>query len=168
MPKVRYLQAHVTCDGQERSVDCYENQINNLGGKVGEIEQSVEELNHRCDRLESLTKALILGEPLDLLITFYTTFHQHFSFPNPTLIKPSFNELKEKFDFLHFYIANPIHTNSFASIKWSIRVNKMMGNILIGFCSNMNINSLDYIVNKYGELKRKDIHESKYKIVRKN
>ena len=44
----------------------------------------------------------------------------------------------------------------------------MMGNILIGFCSNININSLDYIVNKYGELKRKDIHESKYKIVRKN
>ena len=44
----------------------------------------------------------------------------------------------------------------------------MMGNILLGFCSNMNINSLDYIVNKYGELKRKDIRESKYKIVRKN
>ena len=43
-----------------------------------------------------------------------------------------------------------------------------MGNILIGFCSNVNINSLDYIVNKYGELKRKDIHENKYKIIRKN
>ena len=37
MPKVRYLQAHVTCDGLERSTDCYENQINNLGSKVGEI-----------------------------------------------------------------------------------------------------------------------------------
>ncbi len=44
----------------------------------------------------------------------------------------------------------------------------MMGNILIGFCSNMSINSLDYIVNKFGELKRKDMNESKYKIVRKN
>lgn len=44
----------------------------------------------------------------------------------------------------------------------------MVGNILIGFCSNMNIKSLDYIVNKYGELKRKDINESKYKIVRRN
>lgn len=43
-----------------------------------------------------------------------------------------------------------------------------MGNILLGFCSNMNINSLDYIVNKYGELKRKDISHNKYKIVRKN
>lgn len=32
----------------------------------------------------------------------------------------------------------------------------------------MSINSLDYIVNKYGELKRKDVHDSKYKIVRKN
>lgn len=44
----------------------------------------------------------------------------------------------------------------------------MVGNILLGFCSNMHIHSLDYIVNKYGELKRKDIHESKYKIIRKN
>lgn len=43
-------------------------------------------------------------------------------------------------------------------MKWTIKINKMMGNILLGFCSNMNINSLDYIVNKYGELKRKDIH----------
>jgi len=103
-----------------------------------------------------------------LLISYYTTFTTHFSFPNPTLIKPSFNEVKEKFDFLHFYIWNPIYTDSFASMKWTIKINKMMGNILLGFCSSMNINSLDYIVNKYGELKRKDIHESKYKIVRKN
>jgi hypothetical protein len=53
-------------------------------------------------------------------------------------------------------------------MKWSIKINKMMGNILLGFCSNMNIHSLDYIVNKYGELKRKDVHDTKYKIVRKN
>lgn len=44
----------------------------------------------------------------------------------------------------------------------------MMGNILLGFCSTMNISSLDYIVNKYGELKRKDTNECKYKIIRKN
>ncbi len=71
-------------------------------------------------------------------------------------------------DFLHFYILNPIYTDSFASIQWSIRINQMSGNILLGFCSNTNINSLDYIVNKYGELKRKDIRNSKYHIVRKN
>lgn len=110
----------------------------------------------------------MVGEGLELLIRYYTTFTSHFSFPEPTLIKPSFNEGKEKFDFLHFYIHNPIYTDSFASIEWALRVNRMTGNVLLGFCSNMNINSLDYIVNKYGELKRKDVTHSKYKIVRKN
>jgi hypothetical protein len=51
-------------------------------------------MNKQCDRISNLTKSLVIGEPLELLISFYTTFNQHFSFPNPTLIKPSFNELK--------------------------------------------------------------------------
>lgn len=92
----------------------------------------------------------MVGEPLDLVISYYTTFTTNFSFPHPTLIKPSFNEQKDKFDFLHFYVLSPIYTDSFASVKWAIRVNRMAGNILLGFCSNMSINSLDYIVNKYG------------------
>mgnify|MGYP000940022633 CR=1 FL=1 len=59
-----------------------------------DISQSIEELNHQCDRIQTLTKALVVGEPLELFISFYTTFNSHFSFPNPTLIKPSFNESK--------------------------------------------------------------------------
>ena len=90
MPKVTYLQSHII-GNTERSFECYENQIINIGSKVTDIELAVDEINLRCDRIENLTKCLILGEPLDLLISFYTTFHQHFSFPNPTLIKPSFN-----------------------------------------------------------------------------
>jgi hypothetical protein len=31
----------------------------------------------------------------------------------------------------------------------------MIGNILIGFCSSMSVNSIDYVINKYGDLKRK-------------
>lgn len=44
----------------------------------------------------------------------------------------------------------------------------MVGNILLGFCSNMGIHSLDYIINKYGEIKRKNTNETKYKFVRKS
>lgn len=101
-------------------------------------------------------------------IELYTTFNQHFIFPNPTLIKPSFNQQKEKFDFLHFYVLNPIYTESIASIKWGVKINKMIGNILIGFCSSMTVNSLDYVINKYGDIKRKSNNESKYRLVRKN
>lgn len=44
----------------------------------------------------------------------------------------------------------------------------MVGNILLGFCSNMGMYSLDFIINKYGEIKRKNVNESKYKYVRKS
>ena len=105
---------------------------------------------------------------MNLNIELYTAFNQHFIFPNPTLIKPSFNQIKEKFDFLHFYVVNPIYTGSIASIKWAIKINKMIGNILLGFCSSLQINSLDYIINKYGEVKRKEINVNRYKMIRKS
>jgi hypothetical protein len=44
----------------------------------------------------------------------------------------------------------------------------MYGNILIGFCSSITINSLDYAINKYGEIKRKNTNENKYKFICKN
>lgn len=31
----------------------------------------------------------------------------------------------------------------------------MIGNILLGFCSSLQVNSVDYIINKYGEVKKK-------------
>lgn len=43
----------------------------------------------------------------------------------------------------------------------------MVGNILIGFCSSMSVNSLDYVINKYGDIKKKNNNDSKYKLVRK-
>lgn len=43
----------------------------------------------------------------------------------------------------------------------------MVGNILVGFCSSMGINSLDYVINKYGEIKRKALGETRYRLVRK-
>lgn len=44
----------------------------------------------------------------------------------------------------------------------------MLGNILIGFCSSITINSLDYVINQYGDLKRKNNNQTKYKLVCKN
>ena len=55
-----------------------------------------------------------------------------------------------------------------ANKQWTIKINKMNGSILIGFCSCMHVNSIDYIINKYGELKRKDLNESKYRIIKKD
>lgn len=43
----------------------------------------------------------------------------------------------------------------------------MNGSILLGFCSSTTVNSRDFIINKYGEVKRKELGESKYRIVRK-
>ncbi len=100
-------------------------------------------------------------------IEFYTTFNQHFIFPNPTLIKPYFNQEKERFDFLHFYVLNPIYTDSIVSVKWAIKINKMIGNILVGFCSSLGVNSLDYVITKYGDIKKKNYNESRYRLVRK-
>ena len=65
-------------------------------------------------------------------------------------------------------MVNPIYTDSIASIKWGIKITKMIGSILIGFCSSMNLNSLDFVINKYGEIKRKSPNENKYKLVRKS
>ena len=44
----------------------------------------------------------------------------------------------------------------------------MIGNILLGFCSSLQVNSVDYIINKYGEVKKKEMNVSKYKLVRKS
>lgn len=148
--------------------ECFSQEIKTIGDRVTTLVHDVEEVNASLEKLESLTSCFLSGEPLQMNIELYTTFNQHFIFPNPTLIKPLFNQQKEKFDFLHFYVLHPIYTDSIASIKWSIKVNKMIGNILVGFCSSMSLNSLDYVINKYGEIKRKNTQESKYKLVRKN
>ncbi len=63
---------------------------------------------------------------------------------------------------------NPIYTESIVSIKWGIKINKMIGNILLGFCSSMNVNSIDFVINKYGDLKKKNSTESKYKLIKKS
>lgn len=112
-------------------------------------------MNSRLTELEHLTQRLIRSETLPLRIEFHTTFTQHFTFPTVTLIKPSFNIQKEKFDFLHFYLINPLRCNSPLSVGWRMRIYRLTGNLLIGFCSSMCTSSLDYVINKFGELKKK-------------
>jgi hypothetical protein len=41
-------------------------------------------------------------------------------------------------------------------MKWAIKINKMIGNILVGFCSSLGVNSLDYVITKYGDIKKKN------------
>lgn len=70
---------------------CYEKQIGNTGDRLERIEEEVGGIGDRYHLLEIITKRLIKGESLPLKLDFYTTFTQHFTFPNVTLIKPSFN-----------------------------------------------------------------------------
>ena len=44
---------------------------------------------------------------------------------------------------------------------------KFLGNILIGICNSLKMDSVDFIVNIHGELKKKESTESKYKLIRK-
>jgi hypothetical protein len=83
------------------------------------------------------------------------------------LVKASWNSSKEKFDFLHFYITYPIKTESVVGNEWKLSVKTLQGNLLIGVCSSLCTNSVDFVINKFGEIKKKECNENKYKLVRK-
>lgn len=38
---------------------------------------------------------------------------------------------------------------------------------MIGVCSSLAPDSLDYVINKFGEIKKKESNEHKYKLIRK-
>lgn len=91
----------------------------------------------------------------------------HFSNNEVRLVKASWNSSKEKFDFLHFYITYPIKTEAFVGSEWRLNVKSLQGNLLIGVCSSLCTNSVDFVINKFGEIKKKEWNENKYKLVRK-
>jgi hypothetical protein len=142
-------------------------EINNYEKSILKVDTRVDRMNERLSDLEALAKTLLKGESFKLAINFQTGFLDHFLFPEPSLIKSSFNHLKNRNDFLHFYISTPIHLNSIAAIEWYLTIEKLKGNLLLGFCSSIGGESLDLIVNKYGEVKKKDLGENKYKLIRK-
>jgi Na+/citrate or Na+/malate symporter len=74
------------------------------------------------------------------------------------LQKASFNMNKQKYDFLHFYVKNSIVTSSIVGLEWRIRIKSLKGNLLIGICSSLSSNSIDLVMNKYGEIKKKEIN----------
>ena len=63
MPKGKYITEHLNLESGkcQRGYDCYENEVGNLGHKVDGIAKTIEELNQRCDKLQTLTKALVVG-----------------------------------------------------------------------------------------------------------
>jgi hypothetical protein len=36
-----------------------------------------------------------------------------------------------------------------------MRIKRLKGNLLMGICSSLNSNSIDLVMNKYGEIKKK-------------
>ncbi len=106
---------------------------------------------------------------MPLEIDFYTSFQQNFYFAGgeARLVKSAWNSTKLKHDFLHFYITTPIRVHSLVGFEWKLRVVSLEGNLLLGLCSTLCPNSVDLIINKYGEVKRKEWNEHKYKFLRK-
>lgn len=43
----------------------------------------------------------------------------------------------------------------------------LKGNLLIGICSSLFVNSVDFVINRFGEIKKKESSENKYKLIRK-
>jgi hypothetical protein len=44
----------------------------------------------------------------------------------------------------------------------------LKGNMLIGVCSSLETNSTDLIINRFGEIKKKEPDLDKYKLIRKS
>jgi hypothetical protein len=72
----------------------------------------MQDLKERLSEYEKLLKKIIKGETIQLHTEFYSSFPFNFQFLNNEvkLIKSSWNQSKEKFDFLHFYLTTSIKT----------------------------------------------------------
>jgi len=57
---------------------------------------------------------------------------------------------------LHFYLTSSIKTESPVGFQWKININILKGNLLIGICSSLSTNSVDFVINRFGEIKKKE------------
>jgi hypothetical protein len=94
-----------------------------------------------------------------LKIDFHTSFPSNFSINKNEvkLLKSSWNSSKDRYDFLHFYLTSVIKTDGPIGYEWKIVIKDLkgkqisyVGNLLIGICSSLGPNSVDYIINKFG------------------
>ena len=136
---------------------------------IERLESSIEDMKTRLDSYEATMEKVLRGEYFQLATEFHTSFPTNFCFlkNEVKLIKASWNTNKEKYDFLHFYITYPIKTEAVVGTEWKLHIKTLQGNLLIGVCSSLAQDSLDYVINKFGEIKKKESNESKYKLIRK-
>lgn len=137
---------------------CLEAQLESKNTVICNLEGKVKIMKTKLDYYESVMEKIIKGECLQLNIEFQTSFPMNFQFNSQEvkLIKASWNAAKEKFDFLHFYITYPIKTESLVGSEWKLHVKTLQGNLLIGVCSSLCPNSVDFVINKFGEIKKKE------------
>ncbi|CAD8077982.1 unnamed protein product [Paramecium sonneborni] len=102
---------------------------------------------------------------------FFTIFIANYLFSSDNLyiarlVRNSYNDNKQKNDFLHFYVDYHF-TTGLEGYEWRIRLIRLRGNLLIGICSSQLSNSVDFIVNRLGEVKKKEENDNRYHIIRK-
>ncbi|CAD8077259.1 unnamed protein product [Paramecium sonneborni] len=102
---------------------------------------------------------------------FFTIFNANYQFTNDNLyiarlVRNSYNYNKQKNDFLHFYVDYHF-TTGLEGYEWRTRLIRLRGNLLIGVCSSQLSNSVDFIVNRLGEVKKKEENDNRYHIIRK-
>ncbi|CAD8192062.1 unnamed protein product [Paramecium octaurelia] len=154
--------------------DCVQSQFTNKDNQIAQLSKKIEELNQKNQLLEQKICKMLKGDSFDTMhqFSFKTMFTQNYQFTGnqaieAKLIRPSFNLQKQKNDFLHFYINHKIKTQAVQGIIWRMRIQTLKGNLLIGICSTLCHYSIDFIINKLGEIKRKEWNENKYKLLRK-
>lgn len=88
------------------------------------------------------------NEPLSNF-AFYTVFTNNYYIGTKEvrLVQSSFNPQKNKNDFLHFYIHRPFNMMNLSGISFKMKIQRLLGSLLLGICSTLTHNSLDIIIN---------------------
>ncbi|KAM3138223.1 hypothetical protein pb186bvf_009686 [Paramecium bursaria] len=152
---------------------CFQQQLKNKDKQMMEMEQMIESLQQKNQLLESKIERLTKGDYQNIQnFTFKTSFSQNYQFSvaqfcEAKLVRASYNIQKQKNDFLHFYVNHKIKTQSIQGVQWRIKIQTLQGNLLLGICSTLCHYSIDFIMNRLGETKKKEWNENKYKQLRK-
>ncbi|EGR32475.1 traf-type zinc finger family protein, putative [Ichthyophthirius multifiliis] len=147
-------------------VYCMEQQLKQKDKKMSSIQNQLNEQNLQIQKMQQQIKILMEGQIQTIQsFVFSTYFGKYFKFLNNRVLleNDSYNDQKKKKDFLHFFINKSFSVHSPIIYIWRLIIEKLQGNMLIGISDSQTQNSMDFIVNKGGDIKKKEKSENKYK-----
>ncbi|KAL4490864.1 hypothetical protein ABPG72_008600 [Tetrahymena utriculariae] len=158
-PRRIFFEAHTEMKCLQLQIVEKDKKSINLIAKVDQLATEVQLLRLQLNTIQ-------MGIPDNINnFSFQTVFTNNFKFlgNQAMLEKDSFNEQKKKKDFLHFFLNRPFYVHSPVLQMFKIRIDKLQGNIIMGISDSQLQNSMDFMVNKQGDIKKKEKNENKYK-----